>query len=349
MADTQFDPEAIHAYASAMIADASHVTRNYTVMGALLGFLIAVTMVPPLSFAAVAATVFVMAMGYVVGSDRAQTMRKDAQLALLQVRIEENTRAWISQSRVALRNLAQAAEQAVSAALAAEAERSGMHQAHTEEDGASEAPVAVVPPRTAPRKPVPPVAKPAAARPLAAKHTAAKSAAKPAPVSEASDDAVPSYVDAAYEERSQATPDFQYLTWAGASDSPNAMSDDAPQVPAISPHLTDDEPLPAYAVVQDDEPAASEDVEVEQQVDTSFYDDSYDEEMVDAPDAAEPEEADQPGQVEAPLAEAGEAEEAEAPEPVAVGGGATSRTSSRRKKSGGGRRRSRSKKASPEV
>ncbi|MCA9573373.1 MAG: hypothetical protein KC656_36305, partial [Myxococcales bacterium] len=90
--------------------DADHIVRNFTLLGTCTGFSLGVALSPNMVWPVVVVSVFATGFGYIVGVDRARTMRMDAQMALLHSAVERNTRAWLAESRLTLRGLGDAVD-----------------------------------------------------------------------------------------------------------------------------------------------------------------------------------------------------------------------------------------------
>ena len=101
----KYDPRIIHEMAERLYSEADTVEMSYPivfgVVGAVLGFVLGFS----LGYARVGAlggVVFLGAVGYWVGQQRAFSLRLQGQLMLVQTKIEENTRpkeavAWVPQ------------------------------------------------------------------------------------------------------------------------------------------------------------------------------------------------------------------------------------------------------------
>lgn len=112
MTHVEFDPDAIRKEAAQRIAEADVLPRNWLLMGALLGYISGAALGGGTSVAALVTTVVMAGMGFVVGRDHASRSRVEAHLALCQVATEANTRAWIAESRLTLRQMALSARAA---------------------------------------------------------------------------------------------------------------------------------------------------------------------------------------------------------------------------------------------
>jgi len=86
----EYDARIIYQFADALYRQARSIVLTYTLIGFLLGgvggFVVAA------EFAAIAGALILGLLGYVVGQQRAFQLKLQAQIALCQVRIEENTR-----------------------------------------------------------------------------------------------------------------------------------------------------------------------------------------------------------------------------------------------------------------
>ncbi len=109
MNEVRFDPEVVRLECARRIADARWLPRNWALMGALLGYVLGASVAGGLSIAAGVTSLVVLAMGMAVGREQASRARVDAHLALCQLEVESHTRGWLSEARVSLRQLAQAA------------------------------------------------------------------------------------------------------------------------------------------------------------------------------------------------------------------------------------------------
>ncbi len=109
MNEVRFDPEVVRLECARRIADARWLPRNWALMGALLGYVLGASVAGGLSIAAGVTSLVVLAMGMAVGREQAARARVDAHLALCQLEVESHTRGWLSEARVSLRQLAQAA------------------------------------------------------------------------------------------------------------------------------------------------------------------------------------------------------------------------------------------------
>lgn len=110
MSGIDFDPGVVHEHATHLYDDAQRIVANWTLMGTLMGLVIGMAASGPLSLTTLVVAVFTTGMGYVVGTDRARQMRFEAQLALLQVKIEQNTRSQLVESRLGSRKLIDAVD-----------------------------------------------------------------------------------------------------------------------------------------------------------------------------------------------------------------------------------------------
>ena len=94
-----YDADVIVTFAARLYKQAGSIVAAYTLLGALLGLLLGGTAAAALqrddlmvAFAIIGALIG-GAVGYVRGQERAFTLRLQAQTALCQVQIEENTRS----------------------------------------------------------------------------------------------------------------------------------------------------------------------------------------------------------------------------------------------------------------
>ena len=94
----KYDADVIVTFAARLYKQAGSIVASYTFLGALLGLLVGGTAAAMLQrddlMVAVAIVVALIAgaVGYVRGQERAFTLRLQAQTALCQVQIEQNTR-----------------------------------------------------------------------------------------------------------------------------------------------------------------------------------------------------------------------------------------------------------------
>ncbi|MCB9682707.1 MAG: hypothetical protein H6733_14675 [Alphaproteobacteria bacterium] len=109
MAMVEFDPEVVIQHARQLYDDARKIVWSWLMMGALVGIAVGAAATGFRSAGTVVAAVVMAAMGYVMGNDRAGRMRLEAQLAMCQIRIEENTRAAVAQTRLVLTKVSERA------------------------------------------------------------------------------------------------------------------------------------------------------------------------------------------------------------------------------------------------
>lgn len=88
---TTYDPSVIQEFADKLYARANSIVASYTVLGALLGGAggFAATQEVALSVAGVC---FGGLLGFMAGREKAAALKLQAQTALCQIQIEENTR-----------------------------------------------------------------------------------------------------------------------------------------------------------------------------------------------------------------------------------------------------------------
>lgn len=92
----EYDPDVIHKFADRLYSRATSIVVTYTLTGALVGGGFGFTTTYYLSSSQ--APIFIVlgllllgALGYAIGSERAFLLRLQAQTALCQVQIEQNT------------------------------------------------------------------------------------------------------------------------------------------------------------------------------------------------------------------------------------------------------------------
>ena len=101
----KYDPKVIHEMAERLYAEADSAETSYPVVFGFVGAVVGFAFGFPLGYtlvALVAGAVLLGALGYWVGQQRAFGLRLQAQLMLVQTKIEENTRpkeaqAWVPQ------------------------------------------------------------------------------------------------------------------------------------------------------------------------------------------------------------------------------------------------------------
>jgi len=101
----KYDPRVIHEMAERLYAEADSAEVSYPVVFGVMGAAVGFAFGFPLGYAraaALAGAVLLGAVGYWVGQQRAFGIRLQAQLMLVQTKIEENTRpkeapAWVPQ------------------------------------------------------------------------------------------------------------------------------------------------------------------------------------------------------------------------------------------------------------
>jgi hypothetical protein len=87
---TEYDPTIIHKFADEMYRRADGIVITYTLIGAAIG-LIGIA-IPLGVLGALLGAVVGGAIGYGIGNQKAFSLKLEAQVALCQVKIEENTR-----------------------------------------------------------------------------------------------------------------------------------------------------------------------------------------------------------------------------------------------------------------
>src|SRR5947208_1186404 len=88
----QYDPTIIYKFAERLYSSAQQAIAIFTIIGVLIGGGAGFSLGRGFGVAALLGAVVVGAIGYVLGNQRAFQLRLQAQLALCQAKIEENTR-----------------------------------------------------------------------------------------------------------------------------------------------------------------------------------------------------------------------------------------------------------------
>lgn len=89
---TQYDPTIIYKFADRLYNTAQQIIVTYTVIGVLLGGIIGFAVGRGFGITALLGAIILGALGYFLGHQRAFQLKLQAQTALCQAKIEENTR-----------------------------------------------------------------------------------------------------------------------------------------------------------------------------------------------------------------------------------------------------------------
>jgi hypothetical protein len=87
----QYDPNVIYQFAARLYSSAQQIIITYTAIGAILGGVVGFALLRGGIMALVGA-VILGGIGYALGTQRAFQLKLQAQIALCQAKIEENTR-----------------------------------------------------------------------------------------------------------------------------------------------------------------------------------------------------------------------------------------------------------------
>jgi len=87
-----YDPQVLYAFADRLYARANQVIATHTLIGALIGGAGGFVVHQDVDLYAVLGAVLLALIGYAIGTERAFQLKLQAQTALCQVKIEENTR-----------------------------------------------------------------------------------------------------------------------------------------------------------------------------------------------------------------------------------------------------------------
>lgn len=139
-----YDPGFIRDHATMLYEEAGMITRNWMLMGTLSGYVIGTFAAGPTSLMTLAVATVLTGLGFVMGHDRARQMRLEAQLALLQLRVEAHAQAQLSEMRQTFRQIADAV--APGATFPAPSSDEAEDEAVDEAPAPTEAPVSATPP-----------------------------------------------------------------------------------------------------------------------------------------------------------------------------------------------------------
>lgn len=87
-----YDAQIIYRFADKLYQQANQVIATSTIIGALIGLAGGYYLQKSLGLYAVLGAVVLGLIGYVIGTQRAFALKLQAQIALCQVKVEENTR-----------------------------------------------------------------------------------------------------------------------------------------------------------------------------------------------------------------------------------------------------------------
>jgi hypothetical protein len=110
MAGVAFDPDVVREQADTLDRHAGRAVRSWVLLGTIGGFVSGAALFGAWSPLHAGTALVGIGSGYVIGLDRARRARVEAQMLLCQLNVEEHTRAWIAQSRLALSKLTAAVE-----------------------------------------------------------------------------------------------------------------------------------------------------------------------------------------------------------------------------------------------
>ncbi len=88
----QYDANIIYKFAQDLYRSARRIIITYTLVGAILGLVIGYLPTQSFGLSALIGALLLGLIGYALGEQRAFHLRLQAQIALCQVKIEENTR-----------------------------------------------------------------------------------------------------------------------------------------------------------------------------------------------------------------------------------------------------------------
>jgi membrane associated rhomboid family serine protease len=88
----EYDKKIIFNFADRLYKKANSIVAVYTLIGVVIGIFVGVSMKNNTAAAAAIAGLILGALGFYIGKEKAFTLKLQAQTALCQVKIEENTK-----------------------------------------------------------------------------------------------------------------------------------------------------------------------------------------------------------------------------------------------------------------